>query len=314
MAPQQGHTPYRKKHLRLKNGKRGISEAVAALILILIVLAAASVAYAYFTGGLNRGTVGVVNQQVTGGERAGQIIKVVYPPQTKGDTTYFLIEDVGDIPVQIGYCMQGNTAVSCTLETPPPNSQPVASQVMQIDEIYQLAVNTKTSSGVLIYASNTGALLPLTYPLQLSSDPNPTNTGHPLELTLKTSSFGIIFSAYYNGKLLGTISQLIPTLPVDFTATMNGEMLANATATIQYGNNIYPNLTYQPLQGNSFSVWFTTDFGNAEIAIIANHQSSEVNTWNYNGNPGATWVVYFQSFNLTGSVCLSYGTYPLGCV
>lgn len=144
--------------------KKGVSEYTAVLILTLISLAVMGGLVAYAMSSGSRNASGVLQQEKQLGFEAGQVVKVVFYEQENGGTL-FLIEDVGNLPIQISECLQGGAPVSCTLETPPPNSNPVS--MMEPNALYALFVNSGPQGVEILTTQN--VLIELTSLYSLSS-------------------------------------------------------------------------------------------------------------------------------------------------
>jgi len=134
-------------HRRL-GARRGVSEMMAAMILILITLGVAGAVTAYFLTSNSRNTTSIIQAEKYLAYQAGEIVRVVFYENTS-QSTLFLVEDVGNLPIQVSACYQEFAgSVPCTLTTPPPNENPVT--VMLPGQLYALTVNTSTPLGVVI--------------------------------------------------------------------------------------------------------------------------------------------------------------------
>jgi hypothetical protein len=136
----------------VRSERRGISGFIAALILTVAVLASASVVFAYYSGGAGSAGAGLVAQQVTQGVQFGQVIMVSGLYRSANALTY-MVQDVGNIPIQIAQCFIQGQQTPCELTTQ--SGQPASEMV--IDKTYYLTVSCLGAcngmSGVEVYTT-----------------------------------------------------------------------------------------------------------------------------------------------------------------
>ena len=141
-------------HMRayVRSGRRGISGFIAALILTVAVLASASVVFAYYSGGAGSAGAGLVAQQVKQGVQFGQVIMVSGLYRSANALTY-MVQDVGNLPIQISQCFIQGQQTPCGLTTQ--SGQPASE--MTIDKTYYLTVSCLGAcngmSGVEVYTT-----------------------------------------------------------------------------------------------------------------------------------------------------------------
>jgi len=136
----------------VRSGRRGISGFIAALILTVAVLASASVVFAYYSGGAGSAGAGLVAQQVKQGVQFGQVIMVSGLYRSANALTY-MVQDVGNLPIQISQCFIQGQQTPCGLTTQ--SGQPASE--MTIDKTYYLTVSCLGAcngmSGVEVYTT-----------------------------------------------------------------------------------------------------------------------------------------------------------------
>jgi len=135
-----------------RSGRRGISGFIAALILTVAVLASASVIFAYYSGGAGSAGAGLVAQQVRQGAQFGQVIMVSDLYRSANALTY-MVQDVGNLPIQIAQCFIQGQQTQCELTTQ--SGQPASEMI--IDKTYYLTVSCLGAcngmSGVEVYTT-----------------------------------------------------------------------------------------------------------------------------------------------------------------
>ena len=136
----------------VRSGRRGISGFIAALILTVSVLASAYVVFAYYSGGAGSAGAGLVAQEATQGVQFGQVIMVSGLYRSANTLTY-MVQDVGNLPIQISKCFIQGQQTQCELTTQ--SGQPASEMV--IDKAYYLTVSClgtcNGTSGVEVYTT-----------------------------------------------------------------------------------------------------------------------------------------------------------------